>query len=49
MGKNKHVKKQWINSNTKCNCFYCLMGGVERWQKLKYQIPKHRKQDIDDF
>ena len=49
MGKNKHTKSKWVNSNTKCNCFYCLMGGVERWEKLKYQIPKHRKQDIDDF
>lgn len=49
MGKNKHVKSNWINKNTKCSCYYCLMGGVERWQKLKYQIQKHRKKYLDNF
>ena len=49
MGKNKQVKSKWFNKNTGCNCFYCMGGGVERWQKLKYQITKEIKEEISNL
>lgn len=47
MGKNKHTKSSWKNTNTMCNCFYCMRGGVERYQKLKYNINKKHNKKSD--
>ena len=35
--KNGTPKSRWMNENTKCSCFYCVNGGVEKYLKNKYR------------